>query len=87
MSMKCEICGKGVTAGRTYARRGLARAKGGAGQKITGHSKRTFSPNVQRVKILTDTGGTTRARVCTECIKRGRIRKAGQAGKRKVDAA
>ena len=86
MSMKCEICGKGVTAGRTYARRGLARAKGGAGQKITGKTNRTFSPNVQKIRALNKNGGVKRMRVCTECIKSGRVQKAGNAGKRQRPA-
>lgn len=86
MSKVCEICGKGVSIGRTYSRRGLARAKGGAGQKITGKSPRTFSPNIQKIKAVTATGGVKRVRVCTECIKLGRIKKAVGVGKRDLSA-
>jgi len=84
MSKVCEICGKGVHSGRKYARRGLARAKGGAGRKITGNTKRTFSPNIQRVRTVTDSGAVKRVRVCTECIKTGRVRKPGALGKRRL---
>jgi large subunit ribosomal protein L28 len=86
MSKTCEICSKQTTFGRSYSRRGLARAKGGAGAKIAGKSPRTFSPNIQRVRALTSTGGVKRMRVCTECIKRGRVTKAVGAGKRKLPA-
>ena len=58
------------------ARRGMAKAKGGAGRKITGRSKRTFKPNVQRLHILNDKGAVITAYVCTKCIKAGKIRKA-----------
>ncbi|MCK5571085.1 MAG: 50S ribosomal protein L28, partial [Spirochaetes bacterium] len=36
MARVCEICGKGTIFGRSYAKRGLARRKKGAGIKITG---------------------------------------------------
>lgn len=84
MSRVCQVCGKGVSFGRKYARRGLARRKGGAGRKITGKTPRTFAPNLQRVRALTDTGGVQRLRVCTSCIKKGRVAKAVGAHKRKI---
>jgi len=52
MSRICEICGKRPAAGRTIARRGLAKAKGGVGLKITGVNRRRFMPNLQVVKII-----------------------------------
>ena len=52
MSQRCEICGKGPHSGYQYTRRGLAKAKGGVGRKVTGHSKRVFNPNLQVVKAL-----------------------------------
>lgn len=76
MSMKCEVCGKAVSFGKKYARRGMAKALGGAGQKITGKTSRTFKPNIQRVRVMTETGAVKRARVCTSCIKGNKIRKA-----------
>ncbi len=86
MSKVCEICGKGVSFGRKYARRGLARAKGGAGEKITGKTARTFSPNIQKIRALNKNGGVVRMKVCTECIKVGRVTKAGSVGKRDLSA-
>lgn len=72
----CAICGKTITFGNTIARRGLAKKKGGVGKKITGVNVRKFIPNLQRVKAVV--GGTVRRlRVCTRCIKTGRVKKAG----------
>ena len=36
MASHCQICKKGPSSGITYVRRGLAKAKGGVGRKITG---------------------------------------------------
>ncbi|MHC4883508.1 MAG: 50S ribosomal protein L28 [Planctomycetota bacterium] len=87
MSKQCEVCGKGVTFGKKYARRGLEKAKGGAGAKITGKTARTFSPNVQKIRVATDKGGVARMKVCTSCIKAGKVKKAGALNKRKLAPA
>jgi large subunit ribosomal protein L28 len=84
MSKMCDICGKGVSFGKKYARRGLAKAKGGAGQKITGKTPRKFGPNIQRIRALTASGGVKRMTVCTQCIKGGKVKKAGNIGKRQL---
>jgi len=75
MSRVCDVCGKGVSVGRQIARRGLAKSKGGVGLKTTGVTKRVFRPNLQSVRVL-DGARTRRLRVCTACIRSGRIRKA-----------
>jgi len=75
MSMKCEICGKAPSFGKSIVRRGLAKKKGGVGQKVTGISSRMFKPNIQRVRVKAGTS-VKRMRVCTKCIKSGRIVKA-----------
>ncbi len=72
MSRVCAICGKGPSAGRTIARRGLAKKKGGVGRKITGVTKRRFLPNLQTVRAII-TGSTQRIKVCTACLKAGKI--------------
>ncbi len=72
----CAICGKTLAFGNQISRRGLAKKKGGVGKKITGVSVRKFLPNLQRVKVLVD-GAVKRLKVCTRCIKSGRVRKAG----------
>lgn len=72
MSRVCEICGKGPVMGGHVARRGIAKKKGGIGRKITGRSKRMFKPNLQKVRAVIN-GKTVRVRVCTACLKSGKI--------------
>lgn len=74
MSRVCAICNKGPVAGRTIKRRGMAKKKGGAGQKITGKTKRRFLPNLKRVRALID-GRSKRIMVCTKCLKAGKVQK------------
>ena len=74
MSRVCEICGKHTSFGRSIARRGLAKRKGGIGKKTTGVTKRVFRPNIQRIRVAE--GGTVRRkRVCAACIRAGKVRK------------
>ena len=75
MSKVCDVCGKGPTAGRSYAKRGMAKAKGGVGKKLTGITKRRFLPNIQNIKVLVN-GAKKSAKVCTSCIRNGKIQKA-----------
>ncbi|HQP92197.1 MAG TPA: L28 family ribosomal protein [Candidatus Omnitrophota bacterium] len=76
MSKVCVICSKHKSIGGHIARRGMARIKGGAGRKITGRSKRPFSPNVQLLRIVSENGTAKRAYVCTKCLKAGKVKKA-----------
>ena len=76
MAKICIICKKSKKIGRSIARRGMARAKGGAGRKITGTSKRSFMPNLQRIRILNEKGQPIKAYVCTSCLKAGKVKKA-----------
>ena len=75
MAKVCEICGKGPRTGNRIIRRGLAKKKGGIGLHTTGVTRRRFLPNLQRVKARVN-GGTTTLRVCTKCLKSGKIVKA-----------
>lgn len=70
----CSVCGKKTVAGRSICRRGMAKKKGGVGKKTTGITARQFIPNLQVVKILKD-GKPKRVRVCTKCIKAGKVTK------------
>ncbi|MBN2097458.1 MAG: 50S ribosomal protein L28 [Candidatus Omnitrophica bacterium] len=74
MSRICAICGKKAQAGRSIKRRGMAKKKGGVGQKITGITKRFFFPNLQKVKTIID-GTAKRILVCTKCLKAGKVQK------------
>ena len=76
MARSCEICGKHTTTGGRLTRRGITKKKGGIGLRITSHTKRTFKPNIQKVRVLSEDGKTARrARVCTRCLKAGKVRK------------
>ena len=54
MGMQCAICHKKPVTGNQYVRRGKAKYLGGVGRKVTGISRRTFSPNLQRIQIEID---------------------------------
>ena len=75
MARCCEVCGKGFSMGNSVTIRGKQKYLGGVGTKITGISRRQFKPNLQRVRVATDGGGTKRMRVCTQCIRSGAITK------------
>ena len=51
MSRVCQVTGRGTQTGNQITRRGLAKAKGGVGRKITGKTKRKFKVNVLRKRI------------------------------------
>ena len=72
MARVCQICGKRTQVGNSIARRGLAKPKGGIGLKTTGVTRRRFKPNIQNVRAMVG-GGMKRMRVCTRCIKSGKI--------------
>lgn len=75
MATKCEICGKGVSTGSRIVRHGLAKKKGGIGLHTTAVTRRWFKPNIQKVRVRLN-GGVRSMRVCTSCIKAGKIVKA-----------
>ena len=80
VSKVCKICGKGPVAGRSISERGKAIKYGGVGIKTTGITKRTFKPNLQSIKIHIN-GSNKTAKVCTACIRSGKIVKASTAKK------
>jgi len=74
MARSCDVCGKHTQVGSQVQRRGIAKKQGGIGIRITSREKRTFKPNIQNVKVMV--GKTaTRMRVCTRCIKAGKVAK------------
>lgn len=75
MSRICQICGKGAARGSRILRRGQPKKKGGIGQHVTAITPRRFEPNLQSVRALIN-GHPQRVRVCTACLRSGRIQKA-----------
>lgn len=68
MSMRCEVCAKEPHFGRTISRLGRNAIK----RRIKGRSARRFVPNIQSVRAVV--GGTpTKMRVCTSCLKAGKV--------------
>ncbi len=74
MGMQCDVCGKKPVLGNHYARRGKAKYLGGIGRKVTGISRRTFRPNLQRIQCQVG-GGVKTMRVCVACIRAGKVQR------------
>jgi large subunit ribosomal protein L28 len=74
MTRACDICGKRVAVGNKVSHRGLAKHKGGVGIKTTGVSRRTFRPNIHKMRVQVG-GGVKRLKVCTQCLRSGRVAK------------
>ncbi len=63
MARVCHVCGKGPGTGNNVSH-------------ANNKTRRRWLPNLQPVKIIDDQGNNRRVRVCTNCIKSGRIKKA-----------
>lgn len=74
MSKRCEVCGKGPHSGFQYTHRGIAKRLGGIGRKITGKTKRVFSPNLQSIKTRIK-GKVKRIKICAKCLRSGKVQK------------
>lgn len=75
MGQKCDICGKTPKVGNSVAQRGKPKYLGGNGRKTTGITRRVFRPNLQNIRIQEGDQAVQR-RVCTACIRAGRVQKA-----------
>lgn len=75
MARVCEFCEKRTESGGMIARRGLAKRDGGVGLRCTGRTLRKFKPNIQKVRAVV-AGRVVRVRLCTKCLKAGRVTKA-----------
>jgi large subunit ribosomal protein L28 len=62
MAKVCEVCGKTPVVGRQHSH-------------ANNVSPRRFEPNLQKVRALIG-GGVRRIRVCTRCIRSGKVTKA-----------
>jgi large subunit ribosomal protein L28 len=71
---QCEICGKGPAVGRAVVHRGMLKKKGGVGRRTVRTTLRRFLPNLQRVTAYIN-GTVKRIRVCTACLRSGRVRR------------
>ena len=62
MARRCEICGKGPRFGRNVSH----------AHNVT---RRRFQANIQSVRAMIN-GGVKRIRVCTRCLRSGKVTKA-----------
>ena len=75
MAKVCDICGKKPVAGRSIVRHGIPKKKGGIGLHTTGISARRFTPNLQEVRAKMPNGSVKKIKVCTRCIRSGKVEK------------
>jgi large subunit ribosomal protein L28 len=75
MARECDFCGKSTITGNRVPRKGKSKKQGGNGEHIVRRTGRTFKPNLFKVRALID-GTPTRVRVCTRCMKAGKVVKA-----------
>ena len=76
MGREGAVTGKKATVGRRIVRKGLAKKKGGIGLHVTSATKRTFKPNLQRVKVRCENGTVKRMWVSTKALRSGQVAKA-----------
>ena len=62
MAKRCEVCGKGPQFGNNVSH-------------ANNRTKRRFDPNLQAIRALIG-GRAQRIRVCTRCLKAGKVVKA-----------
>ncbi len=63
MAKRCEICGKSPQFGNNVSH-------------ANNRTPRQFNPNLQSIRVALPQGGARRMKVCTACIKAGKIAKA-----------
>lgn len=76
MARECAVTGKKTITGRRIVRKGLSKKKGGIGLHVTSATKRTFKPNLQRIRIKDENGTVRRVWVSAKAIRSGKITKA-----------
>ena len=86
MSRVCFFTGRRTTAGRSIVRSGKPKRQGGVGLNIRGVSKRTFKPNIQRVRALVD-GKVVRINVSAKAIRMGLVVKPPKRNYKPAEAA
>lgn len=76
MARICAITGKRPVRGRVIHRKGQSKKSGGIGTHVTKMVKRTFRPNVQRIRVKLPNGQVKRLWVSAKAIKAGKVVKA-----------
>jgi large subunit ribosomal protein L28 len=63
MAKRCEVCGKGPQFGNNVSH-------------ANNRTRRRFNPNLQSIRVQPAKGNAARMKVCTSCIKAGKVQKA-----------
>jgi large subunit ribosomal protein L28 len=63
MAKRCEVCDKAPQFGHNVSH-------------ANNRTNRRFNPNLQSIRVQLPHGGVARMKVCTSCIKKGRVAKA-----------
>lgn len=63
MARRCEMCGKGPVYGNNISH-------------ANNHTRRRWNPNIQRMRVKMSNGANKRMRVCTRCLRSGKVTKA-----------
>lgn len=72
---ECAVCGKAPVNAHQVTHRGMLKVKGGVGRKTVRVNPRRFFPNLQSATVILK-GAIQRVRVCTSCLRSGRVQKA-----------
>jgi len=64
MAQRCDVCGKGPLFGNRVSH----------AHNVT---HRRFNPNLQKIRAELENGTRRRLRVCTRCLRSGRVAKPG----------
>ncbi len=76
MARICSVTGKRPVAGRRIIHKGQSKKSGGIGLQLVKQVNRTFKPNVQRVRVRTESGAIKRVWVSAKALKAGLVEKA-----------
>ena len=76
MSRICAITGKRPLRGNIIHRKGQPKRSGGIGTHVTKKVKRSFKPNLQRMKVRLPNGSVKRLWVSAKALKSGNVEKA-----------
>jgi large subunit ribosomal protein L28 len=63
MAKRCEVCGKGPQFGNNVSH-------------ANNRTRRVFNPNLQSIRVKVSQSSNRRMKVCTSCIKAGKVAKA-----------
>lgn len=76
MARICTVTGKRPVRGGKIIHKGQSKRSGGIGLQLVKNNKRTFRPNVQRIRVKLPSGQVKRQWVSVKAIKAGKVTKA-----------